>query len=145
MTLVRFQDQLPNIFERFFGNEMEEWGRRNFAGPDSTLPAVNIKETPEAFEVEVAAPGFDKSDFKIELNDGVLTISSEKEMTDEVKEGEMVTRREFNYQSFTRSFTLPDIIDEDKISAKYKDGILMVTIPKKDEAKPKPVKQIKVK
>ncbi len=145
MTLVKFQNQLPGLFERFFNNELENWSRTNYSNTNTTLPSVNIKETTEEFEVEVAAPGFDKSDFKIELNNDVLTISSEKQISNEEKEDENITRQEFSYQSFSRSFTLPELVDEEKISAKYKNGILTVEIPKKEEAKPKPVKQIKIK
>jgi len=145
MTLIRYQNQLPSLFDRFFGSELEEWNRNNFSTTNTTLPSVNIKENKDAFEVEVAVPGFEKSDFNIELNNDVLTISSEKEIKNEVKEGEKITKQEFSYQSFTRSFTLPELVDEDKITAQYKKGILSINIPKKEEAKPKPVKQIKIK
>ncbi len=145
MTLVRYQNPLPTMFERFFNNELVNWGKGNYSETDTTLPSVNIKETPDAFLVEVAAPGFEKSDFNIELDNNLLTISSEKRVENETKEGERMTRQEFSYQSFTRTFTLPEIVEEDKITAKYENGILLLNIPKKDEAKPKPVKQIKVK
>ncbi len=145
MTLMRYQSQLPSLFEKFFGNELENWSRYNFSNTNTTLPSVNIKEDKDAFYVEVAAPGFEKGDFNITLDDGLLTISSEKEVKDEVKEDEKVTRQEFSYQSFSRSFTLPELVDEDKISAKYDKGILSITIPKKEEAKPKPAKKIKIK
>ncbi len=145
MTLVRYQNPMPTMFERFFNNELVNWGRDNYSETDTTLPSVNIKETADAFEVEVAAPGFDKSDFNIELDNNLLTISSEKKVENEVKEDEKITRQEFSYQSFKRTFTLPEIVEGDKITAKYENGILSLTIPKKDEAKPKPVKQIKVK
>jgi len=92
----------------------------------------------------MAAPGMEKDDFKIELNNSVLSISSEKESKNETKEGKNITRREFSYQSFSRSFTLPAIVETDRITSKYENGILQVNIPKKEEAKPKPLKQIKV-
>ena len=145
MTLVRYQNQLPSFFERFFNNELESWNRDNFSNTNTTLPSVNIKENTDAFEVEVAVPGFEKSDFNIELNNDVLTISSEKQTNNEVKEGERIIKQEFSYQFFTRSFTLPELVKEDEISAKYEKGILSITIPKKEEAKPKPVKQIEIK
>ena len=145
MTLVRYQNQLPSLFDRFFNNELEGWNRNNFSDTNTTLPSVNIKENTDAFEVEVAAPGFEKSDFNIELDNDTLTISSEKQVNEEVKEDERITKQEFSYQSFTRSFTLPELVDEEKISAKYENGILSISIPKKEEAKPKPVKQIKIK
>ncbi len=145
MTLVRYQNPLPTMFERFFNNELVNWDRNNYSETETTLPSVNIKENTENFEVEVAAPGFDKSDFDIKLDNNLLTISSEKRVENEVKEGEKITRQEFSYQSFTRSFTLPEIVEGDKITAKYENGILLINIPKKEEAKPKPAKQIKVK
>ncbi len=145
MTLMRYQSQLPSLFEKFFGNELENWSRYNFSNTNTTLPSVNIKEDKDAFHVEVAAPGFNKSDFNITLDDGLLTISSEKEVKNEVKDDEKITRQEFSYQSFSRSFTLPELVEEDKISAKYDKGILSITIPKKEEAKPKPAKKIKIK
>lgn len=144
MTLVRYQNSIPNLLDRFFDNELDVFTRRNFSNTNTTLPSVNIKENVDGFEVEVAAPGFDKSDFNIELNNDVLTISSEKEIENEVKENEQFTKKEFSYQSFTRSFTLPELVEEDKITAKYENGILRIAIPKKEEAKPKPVKQIAV-
>ena len=145
MTLVRYQNQLPSLFDRFFNNELEGWNRNNFSETNTTLPSVNIRENVDAFKVEVAAPGFEKSDFNIELNNDVLTISSEKQMNDEVKEDERITRQEFSYQSFSRSFTLPELVEDDKITARYEKGILSITIPKKEEAKPKPIKQIEIK
>ena len=97
------------------------------------------------FELEVAAPGLDRDDFKIEIEHGVLRISSEKEVSNETAEGQHFTQREFSYQSFCRSFTLPESADSDKIEAKYDNGILRINIPKKEEAKPKPLKKIKIK
>ncbi len=145
MTLIRYQNQLPNLFDRFFNSELDSWNRNNFSDTNTTLPSVNITENTDAFEVEVAAPGFEKSDFNIELNNDLLTISSEKKINEEVKDDEKISRQEFSYQSFTRSFTLPELVEGDKISAHYKNGILSLTIPKKEEAKPKPIKQIKIK
>jgi len=145
MTLVRSQNQLPSLFERFFNNELDGWSRNNFSNTNTTLPSVNIKENTDVFEVEVAAPGFEKSDFNIELNNDLLTISSEKQINEEVKEDEKITKQEFSYQSFSRSFTLPELVEDDKITAQYRNGILLITIPKKEEAKPKPVKQIEIK
>ncbi|WP_299671048.1 Hsp20/alpha crystallin family protein [uncultured Polaribacter sp.] len=145
MTLVRYQDRLPNFLDRFFSNDFEGWNRNNYSNTNTTLPSVNIKENTDAFFVEVAAPGFEKSDFKIELNNDLLTISSEKQIENEVKDDERISKQEFSYQSFTRSFTLPELVEDDKISATYENGILSLTIPKKEEAKPKPIKQIKIK
>lgn len=92
----------------------------------------------------MAAPGMKKGDFKINVDNSLLTISSQKQEEQKEGEGEKYTRREFAYQAFTRSFTLPNSADADKISASYNDGILTVTIPKKEEAKPKPPKSIEI-
>ena len=145
MALVKFSNQYPTWFDRFFDNDMFDWSTRNFSATNTTLPSVNIKESTDDFEIEVAAPGLDKKDFRIELNHGVLTISSEKKNENETKRGQQFTRREFSYQSFTRSFTLPETVYDEKISAKYDNGVLKVIIPKKEEAKPKPTKNIEIK
>jgi HSP20 family protein len=144
MALVRFSNQLPSMFDRLFEGDLFDWSNRNFSQTNTTLPSVNIKESNDAFTVEVAAPGFDKSDFKLELNHDLLTISSEKEIKNETKEGEQFTKREFSYQSFTRSFTMPNTADGDKIEAAYDNGILKISIPKKEEAKPKPSRTIEI-
>jgi HSP20 family protein len=145
MTIVRYQNQWPSLFDRFFNNDFESWNRDNFSKTNTTLPSLNIKENKDFFFVEVAAPGFEKSDFKIELNNDLLTVSSEKKLNNEVKEGERITKQEFSYQSFSRSFTLPELVDEEKISAKYDNGILSISIPKKEAAKPKSPKLIDIK
>ncbi|MDP4239890.1 MAG: Hsp20/alpha crystallin family protein [Bacteroidota bacterium] len=145
MSLVRFSNQLPSMFDRFFEGDLFDWSNRNFSSTNTTLPSVNIKENPDEFKVEVAAPGFDKGDFKLELNHDVLTISSEKTLEDETKENEHFTKREFSYQSFTRSFTLPDSADGDRIDANYESGILRISIPKREESKPKPSRMIEIK
>ncbi len=144
MLLVRNSNQTPSLFDRFFDGEMFDWNNRNFSNTNTTLPSVNIKDNADAFTVEVAAPGFEKGDFKIELNRNTLTVSSEKQVENETKEGELFTKREFSYQSFTRSFTLPQIADGDKIEAAYDKGILTVNIPKREEAKPKPARTIEI-
>ena len=145
MSLVKFSNQMPGLFDRFFENDMFDWSNRNYSNTNTTLPAVNIKEDKDGFDVEMSAPGFEKDDFKIELNNSLLTISSEKKVENETNEGQQFTRREFSYQSFSRSFTLPETVEGEKIVAKYKNGILSICIPKKEEAKPKPVKQIEIK
>ena len=110
------------------------------------MPAVNVRESNDEFMIEVAVPGMKRDDFKVELDNNVLTISSSKEEKAEEKNraGEY-TRREFSYQAFQRSFSLPEAkVEGGKISAKYTDGILYVTVPKREEAKMKPVRQIAV-
>ncbi|MCD6090845.1 MAG: Hsp20/alpha crystallin family protein [Bacteroidales bacterium] len=145
MSLVRFTNQFPSLFDRFFENDMFDWSNRNFSVTNTTLPSVNVKENAEGYEVEMAAPGFEKEDFKVELNNNVLNISSEKKIEKETKEDEHFTKKEFSYQSFSRSFSLPFTVENDKITAKYEKGILNVSIPKKEEMKPKPMKQIEIK
>jgi HSP20 family protein len=147
MSLVKRENYLPtwsNFFNDFLNRDWYDWSNQNFSLTNTTIPSVNIKENENEFEVEMAAPGMTKDDFKIELNNSVLTISSEKQTENQSKEDKNVTRREFSYQSFSRSFTLPVIVETEKITAKYENGILRVNIPKKEEAKPKPLKQIKV-
>jgi HSP20 family protein len=145
MTIRRFSNQYPSLFDRFFDNDMFDWSNRNFSNTNTTLPSVNIKESNDDFEVEVAAPGLTKNDFKIELNHDLLTISSEKEVENETKEGQQFSLREFSYQSFSRSFTLPNTADSEKIGAKYDNGILRIIIPKKEEAKPRPARKIEIR
>jgi HSP20 family protein len=147
MAIVKRNEDYP-VWPSMFNDLWKDWmdfTSRHFSSTNTTLPSVNIKEDKEGYEVELAAPGFDKSDFKIELNNDVLTISSDKKVENETKEGEQFTRKEFSYQSFSRSFTLPNTVDSEKISAKYENGILKLCIPKKEEAKPKPSKQIEIK
>ena len=145
MSLVRFSNQMPSLFDRFLENDFFDWSNRNFSKTNTTIPAVNIKEDEDGFKVEMSAPGLEKDDFKIELNNSLLTISCEKQEENENVENEKYSRKEFSYQSFTRSFNLPEMVGNDKIEAKYENGILKVSIPKKEEAKPKPPKFIEIK
>ncbi len=144
MTLLKLSNQFPTLFDRFLENDLFDWSNRNYSTTNTTVPSVNIKESNDGFEVEMAAPGFVKSDFNIELNHDLMTISSEKKVENETNEGEEFARREFSYQSFSRSFSLPNSADPDKIKAKYENGILRVSIPKKEEAKPRPARQIAI-
>jgi HSP20 family protein len=145
MATNRLTEQLPSIFDPYFDNEWNDadWTERELATNLTTLPAVNIKQSGEAFEIDVAAPGYAKSDIKIEINDDVLTVSSNKKLDEEKTEGEY-TKREFSYQSFSRSFILPETADAEKISAFYESGILRIIIPKKEEAKVKPARKIDI-
>jgi len=121
-----------------------DWGTSNFSRTNTSLPAVNVKETDDDYFIEVAAPGMTKKDFSINFQNNVLTISSEKQ--DEKEESDdSYTRKEFSYQSFQRSFTVPgNDVDSDKISASYNDGILNIKLPKREEVKPKPAREIKI-
>ncbi|MFW6275960.1 MAG: Hsp20/alpha crystallin family protein [bacterium] len=144
MALLQKETNMPSIFDRFFGNDLVDWSTNNFTSPNASLPAVNVRETDDDYFIEVAAPGMKKEDFKINFQNNLLTISSEKEVKDE-KEEEDYARREFNYQSFQRTFTVRNTdVDSEKISATYKDGVLNIKLPKREEVKPKPAKEIKV-
>ena len=137
---------MNNLFDDLFSRDLWNWGLANNSTTNTTLPAVNIRETTENFEVEMAAPGMNKEDFKIELEGNELRINSEKQQENEMKEGERYTRREFSYQSFQRSFTLPkEVVDVEQINAKYENGVLRLLIPKKEEAKQKPPRMIEIK
>jgi HSP20 family protein len=132
------------LFDDFFGRELFNWGNNNYSSTSTTMPSVNIRETDHNYEVEVAAPGMDKKDFKITLDGNLLTISSSKQQSSE-EINDRYTRREFSYQSFRRSFELPkDVVDEDKINARYENGLLYLSIPKKEEAKQKTPKLIEI-
>lgn len=147
MALIRKEELFPGwskFLSDMFDQDLTNWNNRNFSTTNTTLPAVNISEDEDGYEVEMAAPGMTKKDFKLELENNVLTISSEKEMEKE-DEKQDYCRREFSYQSFSRSFTLPNTVKEDKITASYENGILRISIPKKEEAKPKPAKKIDIK
>lgn len=125
-----FNTDLPSVFTSNFDTGI-------------TLPKVNIKETADDYMVEMAVPGLKKSDFHIDLDNQVLSISTETKSENE-KEEENYTRREFGYSSFKRTFSLPETVDEDKIQAGYTDGILRIQLPKKEEAKQKPARTIKI-
>ena len=149
MSITKWNNRnggMTNLFDDFFSKDLWNWGLANSSSTNTTLPAVNIRETAEHFEVEMAAPGMNKEDFKIELEGNELRITSEKEQENEMKEGERYTRREFSYQSFQRSFTLPkEVVDVEQIHAKYENGVLRLLIPKKEEAKQKPARMIEIK
>jgi len=114
-----------------------------FSSRTNSMPAVNIKEDEKRFTLELAVPGIDKKDLKIDINEDVLIISSEtKNEVEENKDG--YKRKEFAYTSFCRSFQIPENINQDKIEANYKDGILTVGLPKLEEEKNKITRQVKI-
>lgn len=128
---------LSNFFDndKFFDSD---WMKK------LSMPAVNVKETEKAFELEVAAPGLSKKDFMVTAEGGVLTVSSESKQEKEEKEKDY-TRKEFSYSSFSRSFTLPENVNEEDIKASYEDGILKLSIAKKVISQSKTKKAIEVK
>nr|WP_321225508.1 Hsp20/alpha crystallin family protein [uncultured Psychroserpens sp.] len=133
---------LSNWLDDIFNRDLPSVFASNF-NTGITLPKVNIKETADDFMVEMAVPGLKKSDFHLNLDNQVLSISTETKEENEIKE-ENYTRREFGYSSFKRTFTLPESVNDEKIDANYKDGILSILLPKKEEAKQKPARSIKV-
>jgi HSP20 family protein len=144
MTLIKSNTNLvPFGFNDFFNDEdflNSRWLKKQFK---QTIPAVNVKENEHEFHIEFASPEFTKKDFKIDLEENGLTISAEKEKeTNEEKDN--FTRKEFSYNSFSRSFMLPKNVNVDKINATYNDGILNLSIPKMEDTKLLPKKEIKV-
>ena len=138
-------NSLPLLFDDFLNRDLFTMGNSSFSDTNTTVPAVNIKETPDRYEVEVAAPGMQKEDFKVELDGNVLTISSEKSNQSQEREDERFYRREFSYQSFQRTFNLKkEVVDSDKIEARYEHGVLQLMIPKKEEARHKPPRLIQI-
>ena len=140
--LAKINRTYPGFMDDFFG--MDRYPTRYHNNGFKSLPAVNISEGDNEFIIEVAAPGLEKKDFKIDLENDVLTIASVREDNKE-ETNDQYTRREFSYRNFSRSFNLPDTVDAENITAAHKNGILNVSIPKKEEAKAKPARQIAVK
>jgi HSP20 family protein len=130
----------PAIFNRYWDDDFFN----NFMGAD--LPAVNVKENKKEFKLEISAPGFEKNDIALNVENNVLTISAKKEMKNEEKgEDEKVLRQEFTSSSFYRSFTLPENIDTEHISAKEKNGVLKISLPKLEKALEDKKKKIEIK
>ncbi|MFB9053951.1 Hsp20/alpha crystallin family protein [Formosa undariae] len=133
---------LSNWLDDIFNRDLPSVFTSNF-NTGITLPKVNIKETADAFVVEMAVPGLKKSDFHIDIDNQLLSISTEIKEENEHKE-DNYTRREFGYSSFKRTFTLPESVNDEKINASYSEGILRVLLPKKEEAKQKPARSISI-
>lgn len=147
MSIMKRNDMFPDMpfFNDFFSRDLWNWGLKNNSTTNTTIPAVNIRETAESFDVEVAAPGMKKEDFKVELDGNLLTIRSERQNRQEKKDGEKYSRQEFSYQSFQRSFDLPtNVVDAEHIEAKYENGLLHLVIPKREEAKQRPPRMIEI-
>jgi HSP20 family protein len=143
MNIVKRKNvDFPSIFDELF---QTDWfgGTVNPVGVKTTIPAVNIKETDDDFSLEVAAPGKTKEDFQLSLDHDVLTISTEaKEEKTETKEN--YTHRDFSFAAFKRSFKLPQTVNKEEINATYTNGILHVTLPKREEDKVKPKRLIEI-
>jgi HSP20 family protein len=129
MSLVKRSSFWPDLNPLFDGNWMNQW-------PDvSWTPAVNVSENDKSFEIELAAPGIKKEEFKVDVKDGIVTISCTSKKEEEEKK-KNYTRREFSSRSFSRSFTLPDNVDQKNVSAKYEEGVLRVTLKKSEKSTP---------
>ena len=140
MSLIKRNDlAFPSLMSEIF---KPDWlGGMEVLG--NQVPAVNIIENKNNFELELAIPGRNKEDFKIEIEKNILSISAETKSESEITESKY-TRREFAYTSFKRVFTLPDHIDNDQINASYENGVLKLTLPIKEEALPKPKRAIEI-
>jgi HSP20 family protein len=145
LALTKTSERFPALFDDFF-KPWNEWfdNDTNFLGRQLHIPSVNITEDKDEYSVSLAVPGMKKDDFKIDVNGNMLTISCAKDETKEEKD-KKYTRKEYSYSSFSRSFTLPDEVNREKIDARYEDGLLKISLPRKEEAKKTAAKQIAVK
>ena len=146
--LMRTNNNFPALIENFFGRDVNDFFNTSSTSV-SNVPAVNVLEHHDGFRIDVAAPGLKKENFKLNLNHNNLTISAHQETQQEEpaqgeRASEKYTRREFSYSSFQRTFTLPTSVDADAIQASYTDGVLHIEIPKHEEAKVKPPRQIEI-
>jgi HSP20 family protein len=145
MAIIKSHNQTP-VFGSFFSDFLDNnfWGNSLTNNNMSMNPAVNIKEKDNEYQIEVAAPGMPKEKISVHVDNNVLTIEGQNSYENEDKEDGRYTRREFSSTSFERRFTLPQYADASNIMAKFKDGILNINIPKKEEARKAPRKEIKI-
>jgi len=143
-ALAKTTERMPSVFDDFFKPWNEWFDNGGLLGRTINVPAVNITENKDEYQVSLAAPGLKKDDFNINVDGNMLTISSIKEDTKEEKD-KRFTRKEYSYSSFSRSFTLPEEINKEKIEAKYEDGVLKISLPRKEEAKKTSAKHVAVK
>jgi HSP20 family protein len=129
----------PSLFDEFFTRDFGI----DLAPKTPQTPAVNITEKENAFHLELVAPGKEKKDFDVELEEDILSISTNSD-SETVEDNTQFTRREFDYASFNRSFRIPETIDTKNIKANYKNGLLSIVLPKRKEAIPEPKKQIEI-
>ena len=141
MTLLsrRFPTLLPSVFDEPFFNT--DWNGDKYWL--SEVPPVNVVEKDGEYDIELAVPGMNKDDFHVSCDNGLLTIKAEKEEKKEEKD-KNYTRREYNYSSFSRSFNLPESVKSDELKAKYENGVLKLTVPKKEFSKAKPKLEVKI-
>ncbi len=141
MNLVKRNNDLafPSLLDEIFRTDWNG-GIQSFS---NALPAVNIKENETDFKLELFAPGLAKEDFNIEIDQKTLSISSEKQFENEENK-EKYSRKEYTYTSFKRTFNLPDSVNFDAIEANYENGVLHISLPKREEALPKPKRLIEI-
>ncbi|MBL7743797.1 MAG: Hsp20/alpha crystallin family protein [Chitinophagaceae bacterium] len=144
LPVTKATERMPSVFNDFFKPWNEWFDEGGLWNRTMTVPAVNITENKNDYLVSLAVPGMKKEDFKIDVDGNMLTISSEKEETKEEKDKKF-TRKEYNYSSFSRSFTLPEEVNKERIEAKYEEGVLKLVLPRKEEARKPSAKQIAVK
>jgi HSP20 family protein len=147
MTLMKIDHnlfpRLANTWEDFLAREISDATEYK---SNCNVPGVNIVETPNSFMLHLAAPGMKREEFKVNIDNGVLSISAEHKEGHNYKEGDnKVTRQEFCYSNFKRSFTLPELAVAERIEAAYENGILTITVPKQAQEKVTPMRQIAVK
>lgn len=144
-SLVKRAERFPSVFDEFF-KPWNGWFNNgdHFWNKSLSVPAVNISESKDHYEVSLAVPGMKKEDFKIDVQGDMLTISSEKEESKTEKEKKF-TRKEYSYSSFSRSFNLPDEVNKEKIEARYENGVLILSLPFNGEIRKEAAKQIAVK
>jgi HSP20 family protein len=126
-----FTDFFSDV-DRFFENDLFRMPAQIGRQMMRNMPATNIRESERDFTIELAAPGMSKDDFNIDIDEGMLTISSQKE-EDTTRQEENFTRREYNYSSFSRSFRLPESVNADEIKARYEEGVLKINVPKRED------------
>ncbi|MBR9922345.1 MAG: Hsp20/alpha crystallin family protein [Bacteroidetes bacterium] len=146
MKLAKYRPfETGNLFDDFFNNFWD----RSFSDLASTFqfnqPAMNVAEESDHYRIELAAPGLEKADFDLKVDNGMLTVKVEKESKEEESAEGNFSRREFNYTRFSRSFQLPDTVKTDEIDAVYENGLLVVSLPKVESAKVQPVRKIEIK
>ena len=142
-ALTRLNESVPSVFDDFFKPWTDLFDNGGWNMRPMNIPAVNITEHPNEYLLSLAAPGMKKEDFKIDVDGNILTISSEKEENKEDK-NKKFTRKEYSYSSFSRCFSLPEEIKQEKINAKYEDGVLKISLPRKEESKKLATKKIAV-
>jgi HSP20 family protein len=142
-ALAKAPNRMPTVFDDLFKPWNEWFDNAGILSRTINVPAVNITERKDKYEVSLAVPGMKKDDFKIDVDGNMLSISSEKEEKTEEKD-KRFTRKEYNYSSFNRCFSLPEEVNQDKIEAKYEEGVLKISLPRKEEAKKATAKKIAV-